>query len=53
LKRFLAPDLVLSLGIWLSCLPAQAWAAAHLAGDVLLETSALIEHIAPATAALV
>jgi hypothetical protein len=34
-------------------MPAQARAAAHLAGDFLLETSVLIEHFAAATAALV
>src|SRR5215207_3817350 len=51
LNRFLAPDLVFSLGIWLSCSGRNGRPTAHLAGD-LLETSVLIEHFTAATAAL-
>src|SRR5947209_5090449 len=51
LNRFLAPDFVFSLGIWLSCSGRNSRPTAHLAGD-LLETSVLIEHFTAATAAL-
>jgi hypothetical protein len=49
LKRFLAPDLVFNLGIWLSFCGT---AAADRGQPVMLGSSVLIEHFAAATAAL-
>src|SRR5262249_47280422 len=51
LKRFLAPDFVLILGIWLSFAAAAHGDNPRLAG-FLLDLSVLIEHFAVATAAL-
>src|ERR1700752_4651163 len=50
LNRFLAPDLVLSLGIWLSF--SAAATGTGPAGRILLGLSVLIEHFTAATAAL-
>jgi hypothetical protein len=51
LKRFLAPDLVLSLGIWLS-FAGQSHGDKPPAARILLDLSVLIEHFTVATAAL-
>src|SRR5215468_7378316 len=46
LKRFLAPDLVLSLGIWLSFSDPDPWAKAPVCRRSARHERAVIEHFA-------